>query len=776
MSQIKRKFALEYAARGWQVFPCHFITTNGTCSCGEDCGSAGKHPMTYGGLNDATTDEQQIRDWWSQSPYANVGIRTGEVSGITAIDIDPRHDGDATWRELEQTVGPIPDTPTQTTGGNGQHIIVNYTPRLHSQNDVAQGIDVKNNGGYILAEPSNHASGGTYEWELALHYDDHAPVDLAEAWPNGLQRLVDLQQGNRPQLTRTTQQSGTGERIEREAGQNLTAGQVIAEGSRNATLTSIAGSLRRRGLDAEQIAAMLHQYNQQFCSPELDATEVDRIAQGMMRYEPAPPLPSTIDPELGVTAESASTPSGGGYNVVGLPMTDGGNRDRLVARYGSQILYVPEQGWHLWDGVRWRLDNETRIQEMALDTARTIRAEERTGIVDKQGVDIAEKWSLSSESLVRVNAMIKLAQSHPSIVCGVSDLDTHPFLYNAANTTVDLLTGETLDPDPTHRLTQRSRMIYKPDATCPYWCEFVGQILREDKAVIRHLQKYLGLALTGDMTSEAMFILYGEGANGKSILLEVLAYLMGDYLSTAPAHTFLSSSRNESIRNDLAMLRGARLVTVSETNKGSSLDEAVIKRTVSGDQETARFLHKEYFSFHPQYKILLATNNKPEIKGGTHGTWRRLHLIEFGVKFGSAGHPAAGKKDEIIARLKSEASGILNWLIEGYQLYRCEGLEQPDAVRDSTASYREDQDPLIDFFGINCALGSDYTVTTSDLREAYNAHTGEDRSAVWFGRLMSEHGYKPESVGGRGNRTRVYRGLMLSEDGQALLARNEYQI
>jgi putative DNA primase/helicase len=149
-------------------------------------------------------------------------------------------------------------------------------------------------------------------------------------------------------------------------------------------------------------------------------------------------------------------------------------------------------------------------------------------------------------------------------------------------------------------------------------------------------------------------------------------------------------------------------------------------------------------------------------------------LIEFGVKFGSAGHPAAGKKDEIIARLKSEASGILNWLIEGYQLYRAEGLEQPDAVRESTASYREDQDPLIDFFGTCCEIGSDYTVTTSDLREAYNAHTGEDRSAVWFGRLMSDHGYKPDRVGG-GSRTRVYRGLMLSEDGQALLARNDFQ-
>ena len=267
-----------------------------------------------------------------------------------------------------------------------------------------------------------------------------------------------------------------------------------------------------------------------------------------------------------------------------------------------------------------------------------------------------------------------------------------------------------------------------------------------------------------------MAILYGEGANGKSILLDVLAWLYGDYLSNAPAHTFLNSSRNEAIRNDLAMLRSARLVTVSETNKGSLLDESVIKRTVSGDQETARFLHKEFFTFKPQYKIILATNNKPEIKGGSHGTWRRLHLIEFGVKFGSDGHPRAGKKDEIISELKSEASGILNWLIEGFQNFRVEGLKQPKAVEQATQHYREDQDPLIEFINSNCTIHDDVTITIGDLREAYNTYTGQEESAVWFGRAMAEKGYRATRQGSA--RVRIYKGICLNNEGQELLTRN----
>ena len=126
----------------------------------------------------------------------------------------------------------------------------------------------------------------------------------------------------------------------------------------------------------------------------------------MERYEPEPPPPSTIDPEIGVTANAPLLASG-------LPLTDAGNRDRLVARYGKQILYVPEEGWKLWSGVCWEADKTNRVTEMALDTARVIRAEEQTGVVDKQGVDKAEKWSYASEALPKIKAMTTLAESHP---------------------------------------------------------------------------------------------------------------------------------------------------------------------------------------------------------------------------------------------------------------------------------------------------------------------------------------------------------------------------
>ena len=739
--------ACKYAERGWYVFPVHFVTPDRKCSCGDDkCTNIGKHPITHNGLNEATVEKDQIIKWWMERPYANVAIRTGEISGINVIDIDPRHEGDDTFDKLLDEFGSIPDTVTATTGGGGTHIFIQHNNAFHSQNNLMQGVDIKGDGGYVLAEPSNHVSGGLYEWELAFHPDEMAPVNLEGANKKLFKYLSELQ--NPEHFT-----------------ESEVLNPITNEGNRNGTLTSVAGGLRRRGLDGDQISSILHQFNNDYCSPPLEAVEVERIAHGMMRYQPEPEPPSTIDPSGAVNTQDP-------IPATTLPLTDSGNRDRLVNRYGTQMLYIPEQGWRIWDNNRWSIDVENRITEMALNTARVIRAEEFTGIVDKNGVDKAEKWSYTSESISRIKAMVELASSHPRIVCPVTDLDTHKYLFNAENTTVDLLNNENIDPDPEHKLTQKSRMPYEPNATCPKWEKFMSEIL-PDTEVVHHLQKILGVSLSGDMSGEGMAILYGEGANGKSILLDVLAWLYGDYLSNAPAHTFLNSSRNEAIRNDLAMLRSARLVTVSETNKGSLLDESVIKRTVSGDQETARFLHREFFTFKPQYKIILATNNKPEIKGGSHGTWRRLHLIEFGVKFGADGHPRAGKKDEIIAELKSEASGILNWLIKGFTNFRKEGLKQPQAVEQATQHYREDQDPLIEFLNSNCIIDENLTTSISDLREAYNTYTGQDESAVWFGRAMAEKGYRATRQGSA--RLRVYKGITLNAEGQGLLARNTGQ-
>jgi putative DNA primase/helicase len=738
-SNPRLEAALKYAAKGWPVFPCHFVTTKKTCSCGNDqCTNIGKHPTTFRGLNDATTDVAQIRKWWTLSPFANVAIATGSKS-FDVLDIDPRHEGDETFARLENDYGEIPETIQQITGGSGTHILIKYSGKYHSQNNVTTGVDIKSDGGYIIAEPSNHLSGKEYAWDISHHPDETQLIDVTD-W-KGFEALQQYQSS-------TTNQSP------------LSSGTIAREGERNSKLTSVAGAMRRRGMDAEQIEKMLRVYNEDYCQPPLPQLEIERIASGMMRYEPEPEPPSTID-ETVTVAEPRQ-------QLAGLPFTDSGLRDRLIFRWGSTIMYVPEQGsWYIWDSTRWSIDKQNKIQELAIDTARNIRREELTGQLNKKGQDVAEAFSLASEANQKIKAMISLSQSHRDVVAGINDLDQHRYLFNCTNATIDLETGEMISPDPQHKLTQISRMKYNPEAICPQWEQFISEVL-PDPEVANHVRKFLALSLSGDVSYESMMVWIGSGSNGKSVLLEIISHIFGDYLQTAPASTFLAT-RNDSVGNDLAMLRGSRLVTVSETNKGSMLDEAVVKRSVSGDATSARFLFREYFSYNPQYKLILATNSKPEISGG-FATWRRLHLVEFGVQFGGDGNPKAKDKNELVAKLKDESSGILNWLIEGYRLLRSEGLEQPAAVENATREYREEQNPMLDFIETCCVEGEDVTVTSQDLREAYNSFSGEKISQVWFGRHMSDQGYRVSRIGSA--RLRAYKGITLNDEGKSFLRRS----
>lgn len=159
--------ALAYAQLlGWSVFPVNWITGAGTCSCGRlDCPSPGKHPLTEHGLKDATTDPEQIRRWWTRWPDANIAVATGAASGFDVLDIDPRHGGDISLEDLESQHGKLPETAEQITGAGGRHILFRHTPGLKSHNGILPGIDVKADGGYILAAPSNHLSGQRYAWE-----------------------------------------------------------------------------------------------------------------------------------------------------------------------------------------------------------------------------------------------------------------------------------------------------------------------------------------------------------------------------------------------------------------------------------------------------------------------------------------------------------------------------------------------------------------------------------------------------------------------------------
>ena len=209
-----------------------------------------------------------------------------------------------------------------------------------------------------------------------------------------------------------------------------------------------------------------------------------------------------------------------------------------------------------------------------------------------------------------------------------------------------------------------------------------------------YVQTAVGYSLTGLTSEQCFFVLHGLGDNGKTKLMETIKALMGDYATQTPTETFLVKGRGGQIPNDIAALRGARLVTSVEVDAGRHLSEALIKQVTGEDEVTARFLYKELFTFKPQFKLWLATNHKPVIRGSEHAIWRRIRLIPFTVKI-----PEAEQDKTLGNKLLSELPGILNWALEGCRLWQAEGLTAPAAVQAATQEYREEMDVLGDFRG-----------------------------------------------------------------------------
>ncbi len=257
--------ALAYADMGWKVIPLHGVEA-GQCSCGKsDCKPAGKHPRTRHGLNDATTDPDKITEWWGELPEANVGIATGPESGIVVLDVDAGdgNDGLLSLEHLEDEHGPLPETVQSYTGGGGRHFFFRHpgTP-IGTRAGVFPGIDIRGDGGYVVAPPSIHRSGASYDFEASSSPDDVPLADLPD-W------IKDV--ATRPRFGVTPRPSGGA------------GGSIIPKGRRNDTLTRIAGTIRGQGCDPETIYAGIASVNQSGCVPPLEDADVRRIAQSIGR-------------------------------------------------------------------------------------------------------------------------------------------------------------------------------------------------------------------------------------------------------------------------------------------------------------------------------------------------------------------------------------------------------------------------------------------------------------------------------------------------------------
>lgn len=456
-------------------------------------------------------------------------------------------------------------------------------------------------------------------------------------------------------------------------------------------------------------------------------------------------------------------------------LNDIGNAERFNWAVGDDVAYIPERhAWVYWNVNKlcW-LESNNEISLRAEMVARTFFQQiAQESDARRQRVILAHAQRSCNAGGIR--AMLELAKVRLSVA--QSEWDADPYLIGVQNGLVDLREGKLLDAAGTSaRAVQRlktsrvSKFVtadYKPDAECPSWLDFLDQIFERDEETIAFVQRAIGYCLTGATSEQCFFICHGFGANGKSVFLRVIDALMGDYARTCSAETLLAR-RDGAISNDVARLAGARVVTALETEDGKRLSEAMVKALTGGDKIVARFLHCEFFEFVPAFKVWLATNHKPTIRGGDHGIWRRIRLIPFNVTI-----PPEKQDRDLLSKLEAERDGILSWAVEGCLAWQSEGLRPSAIVAAATMDYKEDMDRIQQWIEQRCVQQKDVdqvvqvqaSAAYADYRLWSEARGEQPLSLTAFGNRLNERGILKDK-----GRTVTYKGIGLC-DTRATLA------
>jgi putative DNA primase/helicase len=348
----------------------------------------------------------------------------------------------------------------------------------------------------------------------------------------------------------------------------------------------------------------------------------------------------------------------------------------FAARHHSDLRYVAAFGkWLVYDGARWADDGTLK----AYDLVRA-RCRETAAACDqpKNGSAIASAKTIA--------AVERLARSDRRLAATVEQWDSDPWLLNTPDGVVDLGTGELGRHIPEEYHTRMTAV--SPGGDCPLFMEFLDRITDRDTELQAFMARMFGYALTGSTNEHALFYCHGVGANGKSVLLNTISAILGDYAQSAPIETFTESAF-ERHPTELAGLRGARLVTAIETEQGRRWAEARIKALTGGDKISARFMRQDFFEFTPSFKLIVAGNHKPGLRSVDEAIRRRFHLIPFAITI-----PAGERDPDLGEKLKDEWPGILQWLIDGCVEWQKNGLGAPKVVTDATNAYLESEDAL----------------------------------------------------------------------------------
>lgn len=430
------------------------------------------------------------------------------------------------------------------------------------------------------------------------------------------------------------------------------------------------------------------------------------------------------------------SPGGNGRPAEDRRLTEASAAERFAWLHGHGARFDHRRGrWLAWAGHRWVPDGDGQITRLALQFARDWQGEALAiGDPDLRGRTF--KAALRLERLAALRAMLDLAASLPPLADAGDRWDADPWLLGTPAGVADLRTGTLRAGRPGDRVTMSTAVPLDPDARAPRWERFLAEVFGGDTTLVDFIHRALGYSITGDTSEQCLFLCHGTGANGKSTLTDTLRRVLGDHAWNMPFSTIEWRDR-AGIPNDVAALEGRRLVIASETSDGARLNEARVKALTGCDPITARFLHREFFTFTPVAKFWLAVNHKPVVRDDSHGFWRRIRLVPFRQQF--AVNPG------LAGELRAESPGILAWLVRGCLAWRERGLDPPASVTDATADYAQDSDPLAGFLAECVAPAADAEVWASDLYDSYTRwaklHGLGDRerlTATAFGRKASE--------------------------------------
>ncbi|MEV8434733.1 DNA primase family protein [Streptomyces chartreusis] len=417
-------------------------------------------------------------------------------------------------------------------------------------------------------------------------------------------------------------------------------------------------------------------------------------------------------------AESDRAPAGEATADGLLPdtLSDRGNAKLFVKLYANDYRHVPGIGWYRWDTTRWQIDEDDTVLWAAGDLAESIASHDPRGVFTTTSLQQHRRRALSTTG---INAMLAQAKSAPGMVLNASRLDADPYGLCTPDGIVDLRTGLVKNPDPNKDFHSRSTTIGPQHGPTPRWTRFLTDTFgeaAEDSEMIDYLQLLLGYSLTGDVGAQILPFLFGSGKNGKSVLLDVLMKLLGDYADAAPPG-FLMARPYEGHPTDLAELHGRRVIVCSEVKPGDKFDEARVKLLTGGDRIKARRMRQDFFSFTPTHKLWLLGNHRPEVGTGGFAFWRRMRLIPFEHVV-----PDHRKIDNLADILVTEEGpGILGWLIDGARRYLAgdRDLTGPERVRIATTAYAETEDHTGRFYDEACLLAPDLRAEQTALYAAY---------------------------------------------------------